>query len=195
MNMNLGLKIFSAAACLAVWGCMSVSEGDSAESAANQNRVKFIQETSAGLAKATATSNLPDISSLGCPKLEKLFEDIEDFQISEDEILPKSFMDHLSCFGISGDPVADDFDTVWEKLQSPTELLDCICGGPALSGALGLQGWVAFSAAASAAAGTAFDASKSSAAGSAFDASSSSAAGSAFDGSKSGAAGGGFSAK
>jgi hypothetical protein len=192
MNSITALKIFGAVASLSLAGCLSASQDE--PSRADANSVKFVQESSAGLAKANATSNLPDISALGCPKLEKLFEDIETFQVSEDEPLPQSFKDYLSCFGISGNPDADDYDVVWEKLQNPTELLDCICGGSGLSNAFRTQQWTLFSASASAAAGSAFNAGASSAGGSTFNASQSNAGGSTFNANGSSAGGAEFSA-
>src|SRR5690606_1476368 len=190
---NMTLKLFGAVATLSLAGCLNASNEESAH-AADANSVRFVQESSAGLTKAAATATLPDISSLGCPKLEKLFKDIEGFQISMDAPVPQSFRDYLSCFGISGNPDVDDYDVVWEKLQNPTELLDCICGGPALSNAFRTQQWAVFSASTSAAAGSAFNAGASSAGGSTFNAGASSAGGSTFDANGSSAGGAAFTA-
>ena len=198
MKTKLGLTTLSAA-CIGLatlGGCMGVDRDEQAESASNQNRIQFVQESSAGLATAAATANLPDISALGCPNLETLFDDIATFQGSVSQPLPQSFDDYLSCFGISGSPTLDDYDGVWEKLQNPTELLDCVCGSSALSDLFRAYGvWTVFSAQASAAAGAAFNASQSNASGSTFDATNSNAGGSGFDATSSNAGGSGFSAE
>jgi hypothetical protein len=196
MKTKLGLTILSAV-CIGLamlGGCMGVDRDEQAENrATDAKRLQFINETSASLAKSAVGPVAPDFDALGCPKLGSLFKDMVSDQGTESQPFPQSFKEYLSCFGFSGNGKPDDIDVFWEKIQNPTELLDCICGGSALSDLLAGKLEV-FSASASVAAGAAFNATQSSAAGSAFNASSSTAAGSAFNGSQSNSAGQPFSA-
>jgi hypothetical protein len=206
MKFNLGLKIFSVAACLTVWGCMSVSQDSSqdqkSEAARNASAVKFVSETGISAAKfagVTQTSQIDDpdqfadmLEEFGCPDLANVFRDLNDMTTDE---LPASVKKQLKCFGISGSGSVDDIDSISAKLEDFESVLDCICGGSALSDAFNSQKWSAFSAATASAAGAAFSASTSAAAGSGFDASSSNAGGSGFNAGTSSAAGSGYSAE
>jgi hypothetical protein len=184
MNLRSGLKVFSAAALLTLAGCMTRQDSD-AENAANAQRLKFVNATAASLAKLTigngaggeATVKV-DYNAIGCPKLAKVMEDL---QGNTGNTLPASFRDFLSCFGISGSGSLEDVDGITEKIKNDLPaILDCVCGGSALSDLL--SGKIElFSASASSAAASSFSAS-SSGAGESFDASSSSAGGSTYSG-------------
>jgi hypothetical protein len=189
MNLKTGLKIVSVVAVLAIAGCMTGQDAapqrDSAEAA------NFVKAVSVSLAQITGSSNASNIQdpeavaanleAVGCPKLAKLFRDASKY--TGQGAYPESFNEVLPCFGLTASPTQEDIDGIFEKFNDPTELLDCICGGSALSDLL--SGKIElFSAATSSAAASSFSASESGA-GEAFNSSSSTPGGSTYTGASS----------
>lgn len=188
-----GFKFFTTVgAALALAGCLSGADQQAETDVAREKRVTFVTETSLSAAEAAGVNVenpfhaeiVKSLDALGCPKLSRLFTDLADFQGTPTQTLPASFVDYLSCFGVSANGTLDDIDVVYEKFENPTQLLDCICGGTGLSdmyfgGDFSLK---AFEGRTSAAAGAAFDGKSSSGSGSPFDGKSSSGAGQPFSG-------------
>lgn len=141
MNKMHGFKVAAVGITFALAGCLGADQKAEMETA-REKRVTFVNETSlsaveaAGIPLAKSANNdqiTQALDQLGCPKLSKLFSDLSNFQGTWEKPLPASFIDYLSCFGIQGNGTLDDIDVVYDKLQNPTALLDCICGGSALS--------------------------------------------------------------
>lgn len=201
MNSKLGLKIFSAAACIAVWGCMATNNDADAEArASNANTLKFAESTSASLAKLTGISvegqGEVDIGAAMraagvCEKFVGMIEDLtecgEEGSECEDG-LPQSLLDFISCFGVKiGEDGEENAAAIEAKLANFSEFQSCVCGGSgSLIGSYDHLKWQTFSASASVAAGAAFSASQSSVTGNGgFEGSSSTVAGDAYVGSSS----------
>ena len=204
MDIKFGLKILAASSLLALAGCMSTNQEQSAEiRATNAEKLKFANAISVALVNSVSSVNATDsvtpvppgqapqidFAALGCPKLGKFMEDL---QTNTGNELPQSGKELLECFGIFGPGDVNDIDGITEKIQTELpQILDCICGGSALSALLSGK-TVTFSGAASAAASSSFTGSSASASGSSFNGSSSTGAGTGFNGSSSSAAAGGF---
>jgi hypothetical protein len=177
MNSTSTLKVFGAAVALSLAGCLNASQDDIAK----EEQVNLVNTTTHSLAKAAEFSE----SELGaqCPKLAKLLDDLTEAMMDQSGEWPQSFRDFLDCFDLPAEPTEEDFEDFGKKMEEdPTEFLDCVCGGSALSDALKSR---SFSADLSVAASTYFDASQSSAGSTSFNAANSSAASSQFDASKS----------
>jgi hypothetical protein len=179
MKIHFGFKIASLAAVLALAGCMT--NQDTASEKARADAAEFVNTSAGSLAKELAHDSgsiASQFDAIGCPKLGKLFEDFSHYTGQGE--FPQSFVDYLSCFGLSANPTAEEIDGMTEKFQNPTELLDCICGGSGLSELYNKDylKWSAFDASTSAAASASFDGKTS--AGDTFDGKGS--AGSGFEG-------------
>lgn len=139
MNKMHGFKIAALGTVFALAGCLGADQKSEMETA-REKRVAFVNETSLSAIEAANIAVGPSnaeiaksLDQLGCPKLSKLFTDLSTFQGTWEKPLPQSFIEYLSCFGIQGNGTLDDIDIISEKLNNPTELLDCICGSNALS--------------------------------------------------------------
>jgi hypothetical protein len=190
MNIHFGIKALSLTAILALTGCMTNEEPTRGSNADKLKFASLTTEIAARNAQISADPTDPEafadqLREFGCNALADVFVDIS--KNTSDE-LPASVQKQLGCFGISGTGTIDDVDPIMEKLQDFTTLLDCICGGTALSSAYERLKMTGFSGELSAAASSSFDG-KSAAASSSFDGKSS-AAGSSFDGKSSAAASG-----
>jgi len=182
----------SLAGVLALAGCLNGADQKSEAQSAHERKVTFIAQTSEAAVQAAGIPSNAEISAnlekIGCPKLAQLFSDFSTYQGSQSKPFPPSFIEHLSCFGINGNGTIEDIDSVTAKFQNPTQLLDCMCGGSALSDLLkgNVQAWSAFDGSVKAAASS-FDGSTKAASGS-FDGSSKGSTG-GFDGSSKGTTG------